>query len=89
LTEDLNLIMANHNRLEQVFMNLVANAMDALDEKDDRLKDREWQKILRIRSFSEDGLVVVTVYDNGVGIPEDIRDKIFELFLPQKRWEKA
>lgn len=70
-------------------MNLVANAMDALDEKDDRLKDREWQKILRIRSFSEDGLVVVTVYDNGVGIPEDIRDKIFELFLPQKRWEKA
>jgi len=89
LTEDLNLIMANHNRLEQVFMNLVTNAMDALDEKDDQLKDQEWQKILRIRSFSEDGLVVVTVYDNGVGIPEDIRDKIFEPFFTTKEVGKG
>ncbi|MEA1935673.1 MAG: ATP-binding protein [Thermodesulfobacteriota bacterium] len=89
LTEDLHSIIANHNRLEQVFMNLVTNAMDALDEKDTQLKDRELRKILRIKSFSENGWVMVTVYDNGTGISEDIKDKIFEPFFTTKEVGKG
>ncbi len=89
LTKDLHSIIANHNRLEQVFMNLITNAMDALDEKDLQMKNQELRKILKIRSFVENGRVVVTVYDNGIGIPEDIKDKIFEPFFTTKEVGKG
>jgi len=89
LAEDLPLIIADHNRLEQVFINLVTNARDALDEKEARSGDREWNKVLKIRSYQEDNHVVVTVYDNGTGIPEDIRDKIFEPFFTTKEVGKG
>ncbi|MBW2630974.1 MAG: PAS domain S-box protein [Deltaproteobacteria bacterium] len=83
LDDNLPPILADHNRMEQIFINLVTNAMDTLDEKG-RTGDQEWKKILKIRSFSEDGQVVVTVSDNGAGIPEDIIDRIFEPFFTTK-----
>ncbi|MEA1970891.1 MAG: PAS domain S-box protein, partial [Thermodesulfobacteriota bacterium] len=43
-------ILADHNRLEQIFINLVTNAMDTLDEKG-KMGDQEWEKFLKIRSF--------------------------------------
>lgn len=89
LASDLPPIIADHNRLEQVFINLVTNARDALDEKEARSGDREWNKVLKIRSYQEDNHVVVTVYDNGTGIPEDIRDKIFEPFFTTKEVGKG
>ncbi|MCD6353580.1 MAG: PAS domain S-box protein, partial [Proteobacteria bacterium] len=89
LAEDLPPIIADHNRLEQVFINLVTNAMDALDGKEARSGDRKWKKVLKIRSYQEDNYVVVTVYDNGTGIPEDIRDKIFEPFFTTKEIGKG
>ena len=74
-------IMADHNRLEQVFINLVTNAMYAMDDKGLRWGDRKWRRLLRIKSFSADGRVVVSVSDTGKGIPKDIIDKIFEPFF--------
>ena len=83
LDDKLPPILADHNRMEQVFINLVTNAMDTLDEKD-KSEDQEWKKILKIRSFSKDGQVVVAVFDNGMGISEEIIDKIFEPFFTTK-----
>jgi PAS domain S-box-containing protein len=74
-------IMADHNRLEQVFINLVTNAMYAMDDKGLRWGDRKWRRLLRIESFSTDGRVVVSVSDTGKGIPKEIIDKIFEPFF--------
>jgi len=73
--------MADHNRLEQVFINLVTNAMYAMDDKGLRWGDKKWQRLLKIRSFHADGQVVVTVSDTGKGIPKEIIDKIFEPFF--------
>lgn len=74
-------IMAEHNRLEQVFVNLVTNAMYAMDDKALRWRDKKWKKLLKIKSFPYDNKVVVTVSDTGKGIPTEIMDKIFEPFF--------
>ncbi len=78
-------IMADHNRLEQVFINLVTNAMYAMDDKGLRRGDRKWRRLLKIRSFPADGQVVVKVSDTGKGIPNEIMDRIFEPFFTTRK----
>ena len=78
-------ITADHNRLEQVFINLVTNAMYAMDDKGLRWGDRKWRRLLKIRSFSADGQVVVKVSDTGKGIPKEIIDRIFEPFFTTRK----
>jgi len=82
-------IMADHNRLEQVFINLVTNAMYAMDDKGLRLGDKKWQRLLKIQSFPADGQVVVKVSDTGKGIPKEIIDKIFEPFFTARKVGKG
>jgi len=89
LDPELPFIMADHNRLEQVFINLVTNAVDAMDKKGEELGDQEWKRLLEIRSFSENGQAVVTVADTGTGIPKDMIDKIFEPFFTTKEVGKG
>ncbi len=74
-------IMADHNRLEQVFINLITNAMYAMDDKGLRWGNKKWRRLLRIKSFNADGHAVITVSDSGKGIPRDIIDRIFEPFF--------
>ncbi len=74
-------IMAEHNRLEQVFINLVTNAMFAMDDKGLRLGNKKWKRLLKIKSFLYNNQVVVTISDTGKGLPEEIMDKIFEPFF--------
>jgi PAS domain S-box-containing protein len=78
-------IMADHNRLEQVFINLVTNAMYAMDDKGLRWGNKKWRRLLRIRSFNADGQAVIKVSDTGKGIPRDIIDRIFEPFFTTRK----
>lgn len=89
LADDLPPVNGDHNRLEQVFINLITNAKDALDEKENKFENHTWKKVLKIRSFYENGTVIVTVYDNGIGIPGDVRGKIFEPFFTTKEVGKG
>jgi two-component system NtrC family sensor kinase len=81
LGEDLPKIWGDTNQLEQVFLNLIANARDAMDEV-------KGMKELRIRTYlsHEEGAdcLVASIKDNGVGIPADIRNKIFDPFFSTK-----
>jgi len=78
-------IMADHNRLEQVFINLVTNAMYAMDDKGLRWGNKKWRRLLRIGSFHADGQALIKVSDTGKGIPRDIIDKIFEPFFTTRK----
>jgi len=89
LDPELPFIMADHNRLEQVFINLVTNAVDAMDKKGEELGKQEWERLLEIRSFCEDDQVQVTVADTGTGIPQKIIHKIFEPFFTTKEVGKG
>ncbi len=89
LSPDLPQILAEHNRLEQVFINLVTNAIDSMDEKEARARSRPVEKKLKISSFPKDGYACVTVSDTGVGMSEDVREKIFEPFFTTKETGKG
>ncbi|MCF8106643.1 MAG: PAS domain S-box protein [Desulfohalobiaceae bacterium] len=84
LDPDIPHILAEHNRLEQVFVNLVNNALDAMDEKKTREERGQREKVLTITSFMEKNEVVVRVSDTGIGMPKEIVDKIFEPFFTTK-----
>ena len=83
MVPDLPAIKANLNRLEQVIMNLIVNARQALDEC--RHDGRE----LWVRTGRQNGLVLVEVGDNATGIPSDILPKIFDPFFTTKEVGKG
>ncbi|HHP7235180.1 MAG TPA: PAS domain S-box protein [Desulfobacterales bacterium] len=89
LRPDLPAIMADHNRLEQVFINLVTNAVDAMDEKAARSGGKNVRKLLRIESYTLNGQVAVKVSDTGIGMPRELIDKIFEPFFTTKEVGKG
>ena len=67
-------IPAYGNELNQVWTNLIDNAIDAVNEKGE----------VRLRTRREDHQVLVEIHDNGPGIPQDIRPHLFEPFFTTK-----
>ena len=80
-------IMGDQNRLEQVFINLVMNARDAIEER--RRAEPGLAGRITVRSFLDGGRVAVDVSDNGPGIPQAQRDRIFEPFFTTKEVGKG
>ena len=87
--QELPVVLADSNRLEQVFLNIVTNARDAMDELAERSGRRRHKKILEIRSFVENSNAVVTISDTGGGIPKNDRERIFEPFYTTKEVGKG
>ena len=81
--EDLPSILGDRNSLQQVFINLIINSMDALEGKKDE------KPTVTVRTYSQNGKVCVEVKDNGSGIPKEIQEKIFDPFFTTKGPEKG
>ncbi len=88
LDPELPMIMAEHNRLEQVFINLVTNAIDAMDEKEEK-QGQGVEKKLTIATYTEGKRVVAAVSDTGTGMSEEVKQKIFEPFFTTKETGKG
>ena len=88
LDESIPEIRAEHNRLEQVFINLVTNAIDSMDEKDENAEGPV-EKILKIRTYAENGSVIAEVADTGMGMTDETKRKIFEPFFTTKETGKG
>ncbi len=84
LDEDLPPILGVSNRLEQVFINLVMNARDSMEEKRASAYQEEVESVLTISSHQKEDKVVVTVRDTGRGMDDNIRERIFEPFFTTK-----
>ena len=85
LEENLPEIMADSSRLEQVFINLLINARDAIEEHWRSKEKKEGEKRISLKTISEGKTVIVEVRDTGTGIQETIQDKIFEPFFTTKK----
>jgi signal transduction histidine kinase/ActR/RegA family two-component response regulator len=71
-------VRANQARLGQVFLNIILNAAQALDEAAAK------RNVVRVRSFDEGEFVVVEIEDNGPGIPSEVVPRIFDSFFTTK-----
>ena len=97
---ELPLVDCYPGQLNQVFMNILANAIDALD-----MHDKQWQKLKReiedkeeiyqttslptptiiiATKMTTDSWVAIHISDNGLGIEEQICSKLFEPFFTTK-----
>jgi two-component system, NtrC family, sensor kinase len=89
---DLPLVECYAGQLNQVFMNILANAIDALEEDfdDSGLTQAPTPKsqispTIRIRTETvENQFVQIRISDNGAGIPEPVRQRLFEPFFTTK-----
>ncbi len=83
LGKGLPLISGDKSGLQQVFLNLMMNAMDALEEKSKEARN------IRVKTFVDNGVVNVEISDNGCGIPEEIQQSIYDPFFTTKSEEKG
>ena len=89
LAEDLPPVLADSNRLEQVFVNLLINARDAIEEKWKNGDYKGEKKRISLRSSLRDGSVIIEIKDTGVGIPKSRLEKVFEPFFTTKEVGKG
>ncbi len=84
-------IMADPGRLEQVFINLLLNARDAIEARwgDLPADDAGDKKAISLWTGADGPWVVCRVCDTGTGIPENMVEKIFEPFFTTKEVGKG
>ncbi len=70
------IIKCNGGEIQRVILNLVSNAIDAMD--------RSKKKVLTIKIYSDDDNLYLAVADTGVGIEEDDIERVFENFYSTK-----
>ncbi len=77
LAKDLPQVMGDRVQMQQVLMNLMTNSIDAM-------KDLDGTRELFISSQAEDGQLMISVSDTGVGLPPKQADQIFDAFFTTK-----
>jgi PAS domain S-box-containing protein len=75
LVADLPKITADRVQLQQVFMNLILNAIEAM---------KETGGVLTVKTQLGDGQLLISVSDTGVGLPKEKTEQIFEAFFTTK-----
>lgn len=90
IQEDLPFVKGDGGRLEQVIINLLINARDAIEAKPDEESDHvNPDNVITVRAYGQNGRVYIEVCDTGTGIPQDVADKIFEPFFTTKEVGKG
>ncbi|WP_084555216.1 sensor histidine kinase [[Phormidium ambiguum] IAM M-71] len=90
--DNLPLVECYPAQLNQVFMNIIVNAIDALEEvKNSRIaaKDKFLAQIVIQTKKVNDFDIQVSIKDNGSGIPPEIKDKLFDPFFTTKPMGKG
>lgn len=81
LKDNIPNIKANSNRIEQILLNLINNARDAMEKSE--------EKNLTIKTYSDNKTVFIQIIDTGCGMSEKVRRKIFDPFYTTKEVGKG
>jgi two-component system NtrC family sensor kinase len=79
-------IWGDANQLEQVFLNLISNAKDAMERSDRKRELTITTSLLHHNGWND---IEILVRDTGTGIPQDDVEKIFEPFFSTKEVGKG
>ena len=71
---DIPKVLCTASQINQVFLNLIMNSVQAMDEKG----------VISARTWAEDGKVFIELGDTGKGMPAEVRERIFEPFFTTK-----
>jgi signal transduction histidine kinase len=71
---DIPKIKSNADELTQVWTNIIHNAIQAM----------EYKGVLTIDAYTKNNNIIVSITDSGSGIPDNIKDKIFQPFFTTK-----
>jgi len=74
-------VIGNLGRIQQVVVNLITNAKDAVTDNDNAQ--------IKITSTSSKEYIEIRVQDNGSGIPQDVQERIFDPFFTTKEVNKG
>ena len=89
----LPLVECYASQLNQVFMNIIANGIDAIEERYQKLSVAEAEanpgRISICTMMTTQKTVIVEISDNGTGIPENVRNRIFNPFFTTKEVGKG
>jgi PAS domain S-box-containing protein len=72
-------VMASTNQMRQVMLNMLKNAKEAMPKGG----------TLTVRTNKQDKKVLIHIQDTGIGIPEELKDKVFEAFFTTKQKVKG
>ena len=78
---DLPQILGNKTKLQQVFVNFISNARDALNAQ---TKTQEKQISISCELDDENKNILIHISDNGIGIDQNIQSRIFDSFFSTK-----
>ncbi|MFA4915308.1 MAG: ATP-binding protein [Syntrophales bacterium] len=79
LSSDLPIIASDHAQLQQVFLNLMTNAIDVIGK----------DGIIHVRSRRTNSEIAISIKDNGPGIPKEFQSRVFEPFFTTKQIGKG
>ncbi|MGB3671217.1 MAG: ATP-binding protein, partial [Phormidesmis sp.] len=68
----------------QVFMNILVNSIDALEAEEKASSNAQKTSTITLRTETCSGNVVISIADNGPGIPLDVKSRIFDPFFTTK-----
>ncbi len=84
---DLPLVECYYSQINQVFMNLISNAIDALEESNQNKSYEQVNQnpnIITITTAADDNWAIIIIADNGTGIPPQVKSKLFDAFFTTK-----
>ncbi|MDH3243227.1 MAG: ATP-binding protein, partial [Saprospiraceae bacterium] len=82
--EDLPKIEIVPQEIGRVVLNLITNAFYAVHEKSKSNVETEYKPLVTIHTSVDKEVLTIAIIDNGPGIPEEIKDKIFQPFFTTK-----
>jgi signal transduction histidine kinase len=89
---NLPLVECYAGKINQVFMNLIGNAIDAIEEYNERRPLAEVKanrSKIKIRTEVQNSNAVIRISDNGPGMPEEVSQQLFQAFFTTKPADKG